>query len=249
MLSLAKLNDKPEIFYTIQGEGKNLGLPSVFVRLSLCNLYCIWCDTDYTWNWENTNFAHHNDEKEGYQKFRKSDYIIRLTTSEILNEVLQYNCKNIVLTGGEPLVQHKPLTELAKLLKNEGKHIEIETNGTIIPNRELDSFLDQYNVSIKLSNSKVETAERIVPTAISFFAQTEKSNFKFVIDSQGDLNEVLSIVQSYNIPHEYVYLMPQGTSPEALNMKQQWIIEICKQQGFNYTDRLHIHVYGSKRGV
>ena len=72
-------------------------------------------------------------------------------------------------------------------------HSEFETNGTIIPNRELDQLTDQYNVSIKLSNSKVEYADRIVPDAIAFFANSDKANFKFVVDQPADLEEILAL--------------------------------------------------------
>ena len=249
MLKIAKLNHGSEIFHTIQGEGKNLGVPSVFVRLSLCNLYCVWCDTDYTWNWENTDYKHFNDSKPGYSKFKKSEFILQKNTEELFQEITEYDCKNIVVTGGEPLVQHKQLIELCKKLKNDSKHIEVETNGTLIPNCDLEQYIDQYNVSIKLSNSDVKREERIVPESINFFANSDKSNFKFVIESEEDLDEVLDIIDDYSIIHSQVYLMPQGTTPEMLNKKQQWLIEICKEYGFNYTDRLHIHIYGPKRGV
>ncbi|MCR9252131.1 MAG: 7-carboxy-7-deazaguanine synthase QueE [bacterium] len=249
MLNIAKLDQGPEIFHTIQGEGKNLGVPSVFIRLSLCNLYCVWCDTDYTWNWENTNYNHVNDSKPDYSKFKKDEHILRMTADQILEEVAQYNCKHVVITGGEPLVQHKELIELCAKLKSLRKHIEFETNGTLVPNEDLEPLIDQYNVSVKLSNSFVKKEERISPKAIEFFSQSSKSNFKFVIEEQSDLDEVLHLIEEYQIPHDSVYLMPQGTTPEMLNNKQQWLIEVCKEKGFNYTDRLHIHVYGPKRGV
>ncbi|MGQ8335455.1 7-carboxy-7-deazaguanine synthase QueE [Sunxiuqinia sp. A32] len=238
MLTLAKLNNKPEIFYSIQGEGKNIGKPSVFVRLSNCNLDCVWCDTAYTWDWKNPAYT-------------KSEFQISLQVQSIVDLIKSCRCKNIVITGGEPMVQHKQLKSLFKSLKTSSpdSHIEIETNGTIIPPKDFDEFVDQYNVSIKLANSGVNLERRIVNNAISFYSDTNKSNFKFVIDQQSDLDEVLSLAEKYKISSDRIYLMSQGISRDQLISKQLWLVEICKKYGFNYTDRLHIHIFGRKRGV
>ncbi|RYZ21287.1 MAG: 7-carboxy-7-deazaguanine synthase QueE [Chitinophagaceae bacterium] len=251
MLKLAKLNGQPEIFHSIQGEGKSIGRPSVFIRLSLCNLYCAWCDTDYTWNWEGTRFAHNNDARPGFAKYRKEDYQ-ELVTNEALRDILAaIPCRNLILTGGEPLVQQKDLRSLFQMLKEQepGYHIEFETNGTLKPLPEIDALTDQYNVSVKLANSKVAAEDRINPDAIGFFAASPKANFKFVVDDRADLEEVLQLVRSFGIRPESVYLMPQGTTAAALREKQAWVAELCKQYQFNYTDRLHIHIWGDKRGV
>lgn len=246
MIKLARLNNKPEIFHSIQGEGKNLGKPSIFIRLSLCNLYCQWCDTDYTWNWKGTPFRHNYDTK-----YDKSEQIEMLENEQILDIVTSMNCKNIVITGGEPLVQQKDLRSLMSAMKirHPDFHIEFETNGTLIPLPEVDALSDQYNVSIKLSNSGVLEADRINAKAIQFFANSPKANFKFVIDEEKDLQEVLALITTYGILNEAVYLMPQGTSAESLKEKQSWLVEICKKYNFNYTDRLHIHIYGNRRGI
>ncbi len=251
MIKLAKLNNQPEIFHSIQGEGKNLGRPSVFVRLSLCNLYCIWCDTDYTWNWEGTRFPHRNDALEGYTKFKKADYIIQLPNTEIIRCITQYNCPNLVITGGEPLVQKKDLLPLVKALKalDPAYHIEFETNGTILPGKELDGYSDQYNVSVKLSNSRVDYADRIIPDAISFFARSPKANFKFVVDEASDLAEIIALQEAFDIASDKIYLMPQGTKVSALQSKEMWLVDSCKAHNFNYTDRIHIRIFGDKRGV
>lgn len=245
-MKLAKLNNKAEIFYTIQGEGKNLGKPSVFVRTSLCNLHCIWCDTDYTWNWENTPF-----ETIANKKYRREDYILESTAEEAASEIRQYGCYHIVLTGGEPMMQQKELVSLMSILKSENPayFFEIETNGTLPPSEEFDELIDQYNISPKLANSNNEEKIRLKPQALTYFSNHYKSNFKFVISSESDLEEVLEIIHSYKINSGKVYLMPEGTNPQSLKKKQTWLIEICKRYGFNYTDRLHIHIYGSKRGV
>jgi 7-carboxy-7-deazaguanine synthase len=251
MIKLARLNEGPEIFFTIQGEGKSIGRPSVFVRLSLCNLYCYWCDTDFTWNWIGTKFRHQKDSLPGYSKFSKDAFMVSLPDEEIIRAIRSYPCDNLVFTGGEPLAQQKELGSLLSSLTsaNPAYHIEIETNGTIVPSQACDPHVDQYNVSVKLANSKVSERERIKPEAIHFFARSEKSNFKFVIDLQSDMDEVLNLVREFQIDKRKVYLMPQGINAATLQGKQQWLVEKCKEFGFNYTDRIHIHIYGDKRGV
>lgn len=226
-----------------------MGKPAIFIRTSLCNLHCIWCDTDYTWNWENTPFKHVNDSKNGYSKYEKKDWIVEIGAQEIIEELKNYPCKRVILTGGEPLMQQKELSELAQLLHTDGYFIEVETNGTLLPNKDFDAQVDQYNVSPKLENSNNSTKLREKESAFKYFSNSEKATFKFVIDSPEDLDEVAHLINKYSISPNKVYLMPQGTTGVALNQKQQWLVEICKEHGYNYTDRLHIHIYGDKKGV
>ena len=250
-MKLARLDGGPEIFYTLQGEGKSLGKPSIFIRTSLCNLHCIWCDTDYTWNWEGTRFKHLYDDQPGYAKYKKKDWIEEVSIQDTADLLQDFDCKNIVLTGGEPLLQQDELAQLCRLLKErDGRYwIEIETNGTLLPVADLDRHIDQYNVSPKLANSNNPTKLRIKPPVLHFFSKSNKAFFKFVIDSETDLEEVLAIITSYAIPKDRVYLMPQGVTADQLDEKRKWLVEVCKGNGFNYTDRLHIHIWGSKRGV
>lgn len=249
-MKLARLDAGPEIFHSIQGEGKSMGKPFVFVRTSLCNLHCIWCDTDYTWNWEGSRFAHEKDADPGYKKFKKEDYIIELPESEVVKLVLDYECSNVVLTGGEPLLQQEELATLSRELKSKGiAWIEIETNGTLIPTPELDGLVEQYNVSPKLSNSNNPKKLREKPAAYEFFRQSEKANFKFVLSAEADLEEILELKERYELPASRIYLMPEGRNVETLNKRQRWLVDVCKEYGFNYTDRLHIHIYGNKRGI
>lgn len=250
-MKIARFKEKGEIFYTIQGEGRSLGKPTIFVRSSLCNLHCIWCDTDYTWNWKNTPHPHIFDKIPGYTKYVKEEQLVEMTTKEIITEVSQYPCKNLVLTGGEPLLQQKAWVDLMQQLRNKDKGywFEVETNGTLLPVEPFDALINQYNVSPKLENSNNPAKLREKPAVYSFFAQNPKAWFKFVVAEKTDLNEVLALIKKYHISAEKVYLMPEGTTSERLHEKQQWLVEQCKKYGFNYTDRLHIHIYGSKRGV
>ena len=248
-VKLANLNGKPEIFYSIQGEGPSMGKPAIFIRLSQCNLHCTWCDTDYTWNWKDTPFTHDKDLQPGYEKYDKGQWVVEAAPGEITDIIGQYPCKRVILTGGEPMMQQKELIPLAEKLRKLGYFIEIETNGTYLPKAPLDELIDQFNISPKLSNSNNELKLRIREQVLTYFSQSAKAFFKFVLASARDLQEVQDLQAAYNIAPDRIYLMPEGITPEELNEKQQWLVEICKAGGYNYTDRLHVHIYGDKRGV
>ena len=251
VLKLAKLNGAPEIFHSIQGEGRSIGVPSVFVRTSLCNLHCIWCDTDYTWNWKGARFKHVHDANPGYQKFDKKKWIAECGVVEVAETVADFNCPNVILTGGEPMLQQPGLADLMRVLhsKSSNYYFEVETNGTLAPSPEFDLEIQQYNVSPKLENSNNPQKLREKPAALRFFAASPKANFKFVIAEKSDLDEVLRLLSTYSIAAEKVWLMPEGTQAAALAKRRKWLVEICKNQGFRYSDRLHIQIWGSKKGV
>jgi 7-carboxy-7-deazaguanine synthase len=251
VLRLARLHGQPEIFHSIQGEGKSLGVPSVFVRTSLCNLHCIWCDTDYTWNWTGTRFAHVHDARPDYQKFDKKTWIADCHVAEVATEVARFECPNVILTGGEPMLQQPALTRLMHLLRERMPRVrfETETNGTMVPSPEFDAAIDQYNVSPKLANSHNPQRLRERPAAYRFFSASPKANFKFVVAERADLDEVLRLVATYNLAPDQVFLMPEGTSRQALARRRKWLVEVCKSHKFRYTDRLHVQIWGSKKGV
>jgi len=251
ILKLARLHGQPEIFHSIQGEGKSTGVPSVFVRTSLCNLHCIWCDTDYTWNWAGTRFPHVNDALPDYQKFEKKDWIAACDVAEIAQIVRTFHCKNIILTGGEPMLQQPALELFIKELRRyaEDYRFEVETNGTLPPSLDFDAAVDQYNVSPKLENSANPRRLREKPAALRFFSASPKANFKFVLSEKSDLEEVLGLIKTYGIAPEKVWLMPEGTSARSLSLRRKWLVEICKAHGFCYSDRLHVQIWGAKKGV
>jgi len=251
-MKLARLpSGKPEIFHTIQGEGRNAGRPSVFVRASLCNLTCRWCDTDYTWNWEGTSYRHDRDGEPGYEKYRKEEQIVDLKAEAIAEVVASCDCRHLVLTGGEPLIQHRDWLELIDALKarDSGFTFEVETNGTIPPSTGFAAAIDQFNVSPKLANSGVDLADRRKPEALRFFAALENADFKFVVDAEDDLAEVIALIEEFDIAPDRVFLMPQGTSAKALADKAEWLSRICLEKGFRYSDRLQVRLWGDRRGV
>jgi 7-carboxy-7-deazaguanine synthase len=251
-IELARLNGEPEVFFSIQGEGLSMGVPSIFVRTTKCNLHCCWCDTDYTWNWIGTRFEHQNDQLPDYQKFDKKEWIIKVSVAETAKLVSRFSGKNVILTGGEPMLQQSALTRLMNLLRHEfatDYRFETETNGTLLPTDEFDAAIDQYNVSPKLANSNNSVRLRERPEVYRFFAASKKANFKFVLADANDLTEVLALVNQYQIPTDKVLLMPEGTSVDQLSQRRIWLTDICKQHGFRYTDRLHVQIWGGKKGV
>ncbi|MFN0016168.1 MAG: 7-carboxy-7-deazaguanine synthase QueE [Saprospiraceae bacterium] len=251
ILKLARLNGHPEVFHSIQGEGKSIGVPSVFVRTSLCNLHCIWCDTDYTWNWLGTRFPHANDQRAGYQKFDKKDWIAACSINEVAALVAAFRCQNVILTGGEPLLQQPALAALMLQMRqtNPAYRFETETNGTLVPTAEFGAMVDQYNVSPKLENSNNPRKLREKAAAYRFFSQSPKANFKFVVAEKSDLAEVLELAARYAIAPEKIWLMPEGNTRQALARRRRWLVDVCKAHGFRYSDRLHVQIWGNKKGV
>ena len=244
-LKVARLpNGEPEIFRTLQGEGPSMGLPATFLRLSLCNLHCIWCDTPYTWNWENTPWPH----QEG-KKYRKEDQILELSIEQIGQKLSKFATNRLVITGGEPLLQQTGLEQLFYNLGSAFPFIEIETNGTQLPAEELANFVTQFNVSPKLSNSGQKAELRLVAESLQFFALSPLANFKFVVSSADDLSEILEIKEKFQIPAEKIALMPEGISADELQSKRLWLAEKCLEHSFRLTDRLHVHLWGHTRGT
>ena len=212
-----------EHFHSIQGEGATVGKVAVFLRLSGCNLDCSWCDS----------------------KYHKKAIIIEI--SDLAKKLNAYKCSRLVITGGEPLIQQK---ELIKLLgRTMFKEIEIETNGTYIPGVELDKFITQYNVSVKLSNSNNKEELRLVKGPLYYFSIKENAIFKFVVDTKKDLKEIEDLMEKYPIKKDKVYLMPEGIDRAIILKKSISLIETCKALGVNFSPRLHVMIWNNKRAV
>lgn len=225
---------EPEIFSSLQGEGPSIGTASVFLRLALCNLACTWCDTKYTWNW---------------QRYDYKSEVVELAIGQVEQAILGHGCRHLVITGGEPLLQQRTLSPLVRSLKQRGFFFEVETNGTISPDSRLESDIDQWNVSPKLSNSGNAIERREIHDALDHFVSLENSYYKFVIVQPSDMDEVRTVVEKYRIPKDRVLLMPEGRSPAALQKRAGWLSRICIEEGFRFTPRLHILLWGDKRGT
>lgn len=215
---------------TIQGEGKSAGKEVLFLRLAVCNLHCIWCDSKYTWDWKN-----YDKKKEVYKK----------SFEEVYEILASKNLKSLVITGGEPLLQHKVLSEFLNLLKDYW--VEIETNGTLY-SEEVFSKVNQINCSPKLSNSGDRKDVRLRKSLYQI-AKLDKATFKFVVSREQDIAEIEKIIQEYKLKPENVFLMPLGLSREELALTREMTISLAEKMGLQFSDRLHIVKWGTKRGV
>ena len=248
---------EPEIFASIQGEGRSAGLPCTFVRLSRCNLACSWCDTAYTWRFT------------GPDAFERTANQITLSEEDVAQRIMALGGNRLVITGGEPLLQGAGLARMVALLPRAGGGlrpdardpargprlrgdsiaIEIETNGTVAPHPALAPFIDQYNVSPKLKHSGNSAEIALLSERLQAWKNEPKAHFKFVISAPEDLSEVLALQQTYAIPSERIQLMPEGTTSAVIRSRSSWLAPLAHQHGFDCSDRLHIHLYGDTRGT
>jgi organic radical activating enzyme len=249
-MKLAKLGDGPEIFHTLQGEGVSAGCPAVFVRASRCNLHCVWCDTDHTWNFTGTPWPHEKDATPGYAKFDKSAVTIEVSPDDIARQVLAYPCERLVLTGGEPLLQQNEFIEVIRRVRERKPHtfVEVETNGTVMPQDHFLAAVDQFNVSPKLANSGMPEALRNKPDALEVFRDSGKAWFKFVVADLQDISEIESWIGSLGIGRERMLLMPEGRTSAELDGTAALLAELCIRHGYRFSDRLHVRLWGDERG-
>ena len=221
-MKIARLNDRePEIFYSLQGEGARLGTPAVFLRLAGCNLACRWCDTKYSW-------------AEG----------VEMPAGELAARLRAFNGANLVITGGEPLLQQEELTRLLTLLPQE-VFVEVETNGTLLPCPALRKRVNQWNVSPKLPHAGNGNTATLRPEVLAAFALLPNSWFKFVVQQEEDWQAIAAL----GLPQQRIILMPCATTRRQLEAARPAVAELCLRQGVRYGDRLHLVLWDDRKGV
>jgi len=224
-----------ELFYSIQGEGKLAGVPSAFVRTAGCNLSCRWCDTAYAL-----------DAAQGRS----------MGVPAIVEAVTAWPARHVVVTGGEPMIQ-PDVADLSLALRDRGLHITIETAGTVFR----PVVCDLMSISPKLSNAtppdgtnggsaSAHESRRLNLDVLSRLIAEYAYQLKFVVESVEDVKEIDELLESLGaVDPANVLLMPEGTDSQTLRERSQWVVQVCKQRGFRYCPRLHIDLFGHRRGV
>jgi 7-cyano-7-deazaguanosine (preQ0) biosynthesis protein QueE len=217
---------------TFQGEGPSMGRRCSFLRLSGCNLRCTWCDTPYTWDWS---------------RYDPAAERTMLDVPAILDTISGHGTDMLVVSGGEPLLQQRRLVPLLALLAERGMRIEVETAGTVSPLAEVTAAVAQLNVSPKLRSSGNPQARRLRPAALADLQATGKAAWKFVAVDAGDVDEIAELVARFGMSP--VYVMPEGTSAEVVLERSRELAGPVLARGWNLTSRLHVLLYGNRRGV
>lgn len=229
-----------ETFVSIQGEGKLAGVASYFVRVSGCNLRCSWCDTPYaSWSPEG-----------GPRPIR-----------DLLDEAARSKVRHAVVTGGEPML-FAGVVPLCRGLRERGLHVTIETAGTTTPG--VPVTCDLLSLSPKLSNSTPRNdprdlsgawtarheSRRIDPGVLQrLLDEHPQRQLKFVVREPGDLAEIEALLSRLTgWKDDDVLLMPEGiTTPTP--QRRDWIVRACLDRAWRYAPRLHIELFGNRRGT
>lgn len=218
----------------MQGEGPYTGRPVWFLRLGMCNLSCTWCDTPYTWDASRFSLALENEN---------------MTAEQIVKLLPERG--TVVLSGGEPMM-HSLNDTLQQVMANPGRQWHVETNGTIAPPTWMEDRVQHWSVSPKLSTSGDPEKKRIKPKALMAYASLARvglAAWKFVICTEADLAEASELVYDFGIPARQVWVMAEGTTPEAQLAGMRQLEAKATDRGWNLTPRLHVLMHGDERGV
>lgn len=205
-----------EIFSSIQGEGKLQGVPSVLVRLVGCNLNCVWCDN------------------------RKNKKAWEVSHGELLNLLGDYGIRNIIITGGEPLL-YSQIELLTSELKEKGYFITIETNATIKKSVKADLI----SMSPKLSHANVKDGIVTIDyNVIQYYVDNYNYQLKFVVKNENDFLDVQHILRGLNnIDYNNVFMMPLASSLAELAVIQKEIVRLCIKYRYRYANRLQLQIW------
>ena len=222
---------------TFQGEGPSIGLRCSFLRLGACNLHCRWCDTPYTWDWTGRNGRAYDPRVE----------LRRMSVDATWQSLQAKGADALVVSGGEPMLQQHQLVPLLERAATAGWWVEMETAGTIAPELALLPLVSRFNVSPKVENSGNDLGDRYQPAALDALQSSGKAAWKFVVESPDDLDEISELVHRHRLSP--IYVMPEGIRPDVITSRSQDLAESVLARGWNLTTRLHILLYGNRRGV
>lgn len=226
-----------EHFYSIQGEGRTVGAPSVFLRMAMCNFNCVWCDTVSVW-------------KRGVML--SADQLNAVFIEKGYHNRIKKGA-HLILTGGDPMIQQEEIAKWFRHIGNLGHrpermYVEVETQGYIMPRPEFALYVKQWNVSPKLANSGVQESKRVNVPVLQWHAQ-QNSFFKFPVASEEDLLEVDAIVRIVGIKRTRVYLMPVCSTREDHARLSEMVVDQARMSGYYYSPRMQVALWDKTTGV
>ena len=221
-----------EMFYSVSGEGKNAGIPTVFVRLAGCNLRCDYCDTQYAW--------------EGGEELRATQIVERIQDLRSFGWVL--------ITGGEPLFQSEGVHDLMFALKHRGYLVEVETNGSFDPPTWF-KHVDCWSVDVKCPSSGELSYGTFRPAWLK--RMRKRDQLKFVCGTQEDLDFVRGLLNGVRIKltiliSPLIPNAPDSLTGDVLMSQRGWLqhcAEFCKEQDVRMSLQQHKLVWGNRKGV
>ncbi|MET9431711.1 7-carboxy-7-deazaguanine synthase QueE [Streptomyces sp. NPDC003036] len=216
---------------TFQGEGPSCGHPAIFIRLSRCNLSCTACDTKETWDWS---------------RFDPREVSTRQSVQDLASWVKSSPVELVVITGGEPLLQQRNLPPLVQRLLEDGRRVEFETNGTVMPDPALLVAGVRFNVSPKLASFGVDEAKSIVPSVLRALAESGQAAFKFVASSVSDVDRIAALADRHGLAP--VWVMPEGTTAESITASARELADAVAARHWYFTTRLHVLAFADARG-
>lgn len=220
-----------EMFYSLQGEGRTIGVPSVFLRLQGCTLKCSFCDTIEVWQKGKAYVL-----EDLIREFDARNFTSKLSSGA-----------HLILTGGSPLLQQKALVSF--LDKVPCCHVELETEGVIQVPNDLRARIGHCNVSPKLSNSGMKPSRRLNIDVLKDHVCYGEDIFKFPVSQGSDLGEIQHIATEAGIPPFRTYLMPICDTRKTHDEVGPIVAEWAKNLGYNYSPRLHLQLWDKATGV
>lgn len=221
---------------TLQGEGVSTGTPSTFIRLQGCTLQCVWCDTLDVWPYGNEYTFN-----EIFKLFEDAGLIEKFASKE----------QHLILTGGSPLKQQQALSKFIHEYIDRYDHIpfiEVENEAVLMPDKEFEELVRQWNNSPKLANSGMKPRVRIKPEIIKHMSSLENSWFKFVVQNEEEWKQIETEYLPYIKKHQII-LMPEGQTQDELTITRPIVADLALQHGVRFTDRLHVTIWNKKTGV